>query len=392
MNYLVAVDKFHLDLYGGAYKIAWDVACAMKGEGHHVALLCIGDGEKPACEICQGIRIVRYVPEKSLTLIGKAKSHIASASAAAKKYLGDVRWDVIHGHTIFPALGAYQAFGGTTRTVFTIHSPTVMEQRINWSGHGVANWLKRTFGMKMLAHYEAALYQKYETLHCLSQYTRSQIQRLYGVGEKISVIPYWSTFAGGRDYDKAQARKKLGWLENKPLIFSLRRLCPRMGLEDAVAAAGNLANSHDFTMVLAGGGPLKEQLERQSRSLGLEHKVFFPGRLADEQVALAYQAADLFILPTQSLECFGIIILEAYSFGCPVLGSDTGAIPELVGPIDSNLIYPAGDVAALTEKLRAVFDGRLPLPAPEKLIHFIRENYSQAEIYPRWRKMIAGDR
>jgi glycosyltransferase involved in cell wall biosynthesis len=391
MNYLAAVDKFHLDLYGGAYKIAWDVALAMREEGHAVALLCIGDGEKPACETCQGVRIVRYVPPKNSILIGKAKNHIASASAAAKKHLGDVLWDVIHGHTILPALGAYEAFGREARTVYTIHSPTVMEQQINWSGPGAAQWLKRTFGMKVLANYEAGLYRKFENLHCLSQYTRSQIQRLYGVGDKIRVIPYWSTFAGGRNLEKAQARKKLGWPDGKPLIFSLRRLSPRMGIEDAVSAAGHLAKNYDFTMVLAGGGPLKEPLERQSRALGLENKVFFPGRLTDEQVALAYQAADLFILPTKSLECFGIIILEAYAFGCPVLGSDTGAIPELIGPIDPGLIYPAGDVAALTEKLRAILDGRLVLPDPQKLIHFIRENYSQPLIYPRWRKIITGE-
>ena len=129
MNYLVAVDKFHLDLYGGAYKIAWDIAINMKREGHNVALLCIGDGEKPAYETCQGVQIVRYIPGKSLVLARKAKTHIDSACEAAQKYLGEVKWDVIHGHTIFPALGAYQAFGGDPRTVFTIHSPAVMEQQ-----------------------------------------------------------------------------------------------------------------------------------------------------------------------------------------------------------------------------------------------------------------------
>lgn len=392
MNYLAAVDRFHLDLPGGAYKIAWDIACRMRDEGNRVAVLCIGDGIKAACEQHQGIQIVRYVPRQSVNIFRKAKDHIESACAAAKEHISFCKWDIIHAHTPLPGLGALKAIGTDARTIYTIHSPVVLEQRINWASQGPGGWFKLAFGMGVLKKLEAQTYNSFAVLQSLSNFTKSQIHRLYGVGDKIHVLPFWCGYDGGRQYEKSEARKKLSWPENAPLLFSLRRMTTRMGLADLIAAADRLANDHDFNLVLAGDGPLKNKLQRQARKTTLGSRVIFTGRLSDEEVALAYQAADLFLLPTRSLECFGIIILEAYSFGCPVLSSDAGAIPELVGPISKDFIYPAGDVKMLTEKLADYLRGNLIAPPPQKLISYVNNNHSQKVLYPRWRKMILAQR
>ena len=391
MNYLVAVDRFHLDLPGGAYKIAWKIACKMRSEGHQVAILCIGDRAKPASEECQGIRIVRYIPRWGMNILKKVKNHIESACVTAKRHLGFCKWDIIHAHTPLPGLGALKAFGTDTRTVYTIHSPVVLEQRINWGSQGLAGWLKLVLGMGALKRLEAQAYNSFAVLQSLSNFTKSQIHRLYGVGDKIRVIPFWSAYDGGRQYEKSEARKKLGWPGKAPLLFSLRRMTSRMGLADAIAAAGRLANECDFHLVLAGDGPLRGKLEQQAEEASLADRVIFTGRLSDEQVALAYQAADLFLLPTRSLECFGIIILEAYSFGCPVLSSDAGAIPELVRPICKDFIFPAGNVETLTKKLASFLRGDLIAPTSQDLLSYVKNNYSRDVLYPRWREMILGE-
>ena len=391
MNYLVAVDRFYLDLPGGAYKIAWEIACNMRDEGHRVAILCIGDGVKSACEDYQGVQIVRYVPRASINIAHKVENHIESACAAAKKYLGFCKWDIIHAHTPLPGLGALRAFGPAVRTVYTIHSPVVMEQRINWGSQGLAGWLKLVFGMGILKKLEAQTYNSFTVLQSLSSFTKSQIHRLYGIGDKIRIIPFWSSYNSGRRYEKSEARRKLGWPVKAPLLFSLRRMAVRMGIADAISAVSRLANDYDLHLVLAGDGPLRRQLEKQAQQAGLGNRVIFTGRLSDEQVALAYQAADLFLLPTKSLECFGIIVIEAYSFGCPILASDVGAIPELVRPISKDFIFPAGNVEALAKKLASFLCGGLVPPAPQDLLSYVKNNYSRDVLYPRWREMILGE-
>jgi len=66
--------------------------------------------------------------------------------------------------------------------------------------------------------------------------------------------------------------------------------------------------------------------------------------------------ADLFVLPslpTQGwIEQFGYVLAEALACGVPVIGSDTGAIPEVVG--DGSRIYPAGDASALADRILQV--------------------------------------
>lgn len=391
MNYLVAVDLFHLDAPGGAYRIAWEIACKMRDEGHRVALLCTGDEHKAGKKTYEGIEVVRYWPGANINPLRKVKSHIANACAAARNYLGGCKWDIIHAHTPLPGLGAYMAFGQGARTVYTIHSPVVSEQRINWSNQGLSSRLKLLLGMGQLKKIEAAAYQKFDILHSLSQFTKNEINQLYGLGNKIRVIPYWSPFEKIRRVDKQQARQQLGWPTNKPTFFSLRRMTARMGLADAIEAARIIAGQYDFQLVLAGDGPLKEKLQKQTKEGGLSERVLFAGRLTDEQVSLAYQAADLFLLPTTMLECFGIIILEAYSFGCPVLASDCAAIPELVRPISPDLIFPAGNAELLANKLAGFLDKKLCVPDASKLIAYVHENYGQEVLFPKWRDMLIGD-
>jgi glycosyltransferase involved in cell wall biosynthesis len=391
MNYLAAVDCFHLDRSGGAYRIAWEIARKMRNEGHRVALLCIGDKNKTGKEIYEGIEIVRYLPGTNINPLRKVENHIARACAAARNYLDNCKWDIVHAHTPLPGLGAFRAFGQGARSVYTIHSPVVTEQQINWSSQGLNGRLKLLLGMGQLKKLEATAYQKFDILQSLSQFTKNEINRLYGVGDKIRVIPYWSPFEKIQRVDKQQARQKLGWPVNKPIFFSLRRMTARMGLADAVEASRKIARQCDFQLVLAGDGPLREKLQKQVKKAGLNERVLFTGRLTDEQVGFAYQAADLFLLPTISLECFGIIILEAYSFGCPVLASDCAAIPELVRPICPDLIFPAGNVEALANKLACFLDNKLLVPDALKLIAYVHNNYSQEVLFPKWRDMLIGD-
>jgi glycosyltransferase involved in cell wall biosynthesis len=136
--------------------------------------------------------------------------------------------------------------------------------------------------------------------------------------------------------------------------------------------------------VAAGDGPYRSTFEQRARELGAdETQVRFPGRISDEDLALSYQGADLFVLPTRALEGFGLIVVEAMSYGLPVLGTDVGAIPELVRPIAPELIVPPGDAGALGDRVKRWLDGSLVAPTPEAMAEYVDQRFDRAAIVPR---------
>lgn len=92
--------------------------------------------------------------------------------------------------------------------------------------------------------------------------------------------------------------------------------------------------------------------------LGLEDRVSLAGDLDGPALAECYKRADVFVLATER-ETYGMAVAEALAHGLPVVGTMTGAIPELVGH-DAGLLVPVGDGPALVEALsRVVGDAAL---------------------------------
>src|SRR5207247_10798962 len=115
--------------------------------------------------------------------------------------------------------------------------------------------------------------------------------------------------------------------------FTVRRHGRRHGLDIAIRAVAGLRTAERLVFYVGGDGVLRAELEALTTSLGAHDRIVFTGRLSDEDLSLAYQAADIFLLPSTALECFGLIIQEALLHGCPVVSSDVGAIPAVMRPI-----------------------------------------------------------
>jgi glycosyltransferase involved in cell wall biosynthesis len=104
---------------------------------------------------------------------------------------------------------------------------------------------------------------------------------------------------------------------------------------------------------IVGDGELRAELERLTHELGVERSVDFLGRVDDAALDAAYRRACVFALPSAK-EGFGIVYLEAWQRGLPVIGAAAGGVPEVVSSGEDGLLVSPGDLDGLIEALRAL--------------------------------------
>jgi glycosyltransferase involved in cell wall biosynthesis len=130
------------------------------------------------------------------------------------------------------------------------------------------------------------------------------------------------------------------------------RLVEEKGLVTLIDAAARLPDP-DWYLRFVGSGSHKTVLEERAHDLSLSNRVQFCDYVPSTQMPALYHELDVFVLPSRTrrnwMEQFGRVLVEAMASGVPVIGSDSGAIPDVVG--DAGLIFPEGDTAALTTQL-----------------------------------------
>jgi glycosyltransferase involved in cell wall biosynthesis len=177
--------------------------------------------------------------------------------------------------------------------------------------------------------------------------------------------------------DRLASRDLLDWPRNRRIIFCVRRLVERMGIEALVAAFGSMAARHsDVCLFIAGQGPLRGVLASQISSLGLGNRVRLLGFLPDSSLPAAYQAADISVVPSQSLEGFGLTTVESLACGTPVLVTPVGGLPEVIRPLAPSCILPGPQTDQIAEGLNAFLAGELTMPAAAKCVEYVRQYFT----------------
>jgi glycosyltransferase involved in cell wall biosynthesis len=105
---------------------------------------------------------------------------------------------------------------------------------------------------------------------------------------------------------------------------------------------------------IVGGGPLRAELERQVEALELTDRVRFSGVMTAEDLPERYGAFDIVVIPSLEtrtwIEQFGRVAVEAMAAGVPVIASESGALPEVVG--DAGVLVAPGSASSLAVALR----------------------------------------
>ncbi|MEA2472672.1 MAG: hypothetical protein QOE06_587 [Thermoleophilaceae bacterium] len=269
------------------------------------------------------------------------------------------RTDVVDVHfALYGVAGALGARLGGSPLVVHFHGP--------WADESALQGGQRSLRLRAKRALERAVYRRGErhVVHTFA-FRRLLVERYGVLPWNFEIVPPAVNLEQFTPGGRAEARERLGIAAGVPVAVSVRRLTPRMGLDDAIRAWSRLAG-HEALLLLAGRGPDRPRLEALARELGVAARVRFLGSVPDADLADVYRAADLCVVPSTALEGFGLVAIEALACGTPVVVSDTGGLPEAVLGLGDDLVVPAGDPGALAERLDAAFDGTRPLPGPER--------------------------
>lgn len=142
-------------------------------------------------------------------------------------------------------------------------------------------------------------------------------------------------------------------LNKPPTIMFLGRLVPRKGCATLLEAASLLRQRTDqaFRVVIAGKGPLLEQLRQQVDQLGIADIVEFAGFVEEANKPRLLASADIMAFPSSGGESFGIVLIEAMAANHPlVLAGDNPGYRSVMHE-RSELLFAPGDAEALATKL-----------------------------------------
>jgi len=141
-----------------------------------------------------------------------------------------------------------------------------------------------------------------------------------------------------------------------PLLLTVARLVHRKGIDLVLHALPAVLKSCPGAMYwVVGEGPERSKLEKLARDLGISERVVFMGECSSQEVAVAYEMADLFVMTPRTneasgdVEGLGLTYVEAALAGLPCVGSLSGGVPEAIEHGVSGWLIPEEDSNALAE-------------------------------------------
>jgi len=165
-----------------------------------------------------------------------------------------------------------------------------------------------------------------------------------------------------------------------PLLLAVGRLTPKKGFHVLVEAVGLLRERGvDVNVDIIGEGRKREDLERKIEELGLGDRVRLHGRKPQEAIRERFAVASALVLPSVILESnnqdgVANVVIEAMAAGLPVIVSEIPALLEIVEDGKTGLTFPAGDPAALAQRIE----------------HLLSEPAIQSSLSAAGRERVAG--
>ncbi len=342
---------------GGAERVLREQALGLAARGHAVRVLTrAGTQDRESRVSVEGVEETRY-PVDRRTAMSLFISSMRNARRAGMSLARESRPDALLIHQALPGLAAAGCFPRVP-SVYTCLSLAHEEfETRNRPPESIGGRMWHRCQSLARRRIERAALNRTDRIIVLSDFMRRRIAECHRVeAERMLLIPAGvdtGIFSPIPDY--RLSRPALGLKREQFVLFTVRNLVSRMGLDTLLCAMARVRQAIPHVQLLIGGsGPLRSELEAQVKTLDLEGCVRFLGFVPEDVLPEYYRAADVFVLPTAQLEGFGLVTIEALATGTPVLGTPVGATDEILGRLDASLLARGIDAESLATGIEAL--------------------------------------
>lgn len=277
--------------------------------------------------------------------------YVLAGMRAARKLARTGRFDLMHVHWPIP----HALFGMAARRAAEI--PFIS------SFYSVEiTWIRRRFPvfLPFLRH----IVKTSDAVTAISSSTEAMVRELHD--RPVARIPFGATVepAGatvepsGATAAPAEGASPPTTPENNTFdVLFAGRLVERKGVRYLLDALASMEADEGVRLHVVGDGPARAALEERARSLELGERAIFHGFVTKEALANRFAECGVFVLPAVvdakgDVEGLGVVLIEALSYGKPVIASAAGGIVDIVKDGKTGWLVPPGDAAALAGAIR----------------------------------------
>ncbi|MCE0486874.1 glycosyltransferase family 4 protein [Ornithinimicrobium sp. EGI L100131] len=329
--------------FGGVEEHTRHVAAHLVRRGHVVEVWTVDRGERLGVQTVDGIR-VRYLPcPLPARRMSSATRFVVSAPVAFGRWvaaLRDFRPELLHVQCFGPN-GPYAgalSWASGVPLVISAHGETFMD---DGDIFGRSALLRRQLRRGCATA---------DAVTACSRVVEDDLRARFGASD-VHVVP------NGVDQGVVgQVVERLERRADRPTVVAVGRLVQVKGFDLLLRAMVDATTAPRLAIV--GDGPERRSLEQLAGRLGLSERVEFLGRQAADDVQRTMSLADVVVVPSRR-EAFGIVALEAWASGTPLIATARGGPRDFVADGVDGLVVDPEDVPALAEAI----DGVLGDPA-----------------------------
>jgi glycosyltransferase involved in cell wall biosynthesis len=344
-----------IDATGGTERSALEIARIQRSRGHEVTVA--SNAEENWEGTWEGVRLLHLGPYSWMRALTFGKIHGRHLPLAMLVRSG--RFDIVHLHEYLNT----RYYASQTKVMHFHNEPLGHLSASEFPGASPDYWAKVGQGSAQIA---------------VSEFVVGRLRKAHQQAGPNALPANIVRVPGGvssnasspekRREERQRIRNKLGLSETDVLFLFSGAIRPEKGVDYLARAFARLSEEHpNARLAIAGGtklwveegwlyGKALESTEQQVRDIlapaVARKQAFMLGIVPPFEINAYYLASDIFVLPSMFQETFGLVLLEAFSAGRPVIATRSGGIPELVEDRKNGILVPQGDEEALYQSMR----------------------------------------
>ncbi len=209
------------------------------------------------------------------------------------------------------------------------------------------------------------LFNKADVVVVLSEMWKNNVNQVFQLGNKVQVI-----------YNPCTTEMLSNKYQKKKQILYAGTVNARKGYADMIKAFAQISSLYpDWQIVFAGNGEI-EKGKTLAQELGIERQTIFLGWINGSAKDKAFKEASIFCLPSYA-EGFPMAVLDAWSYGLPVITTPVGGIPDIAKEGSNLLLFSPGDIDSLATQIeRLIRDKDLRDRLSQESIHLANTTFN----------------